>query len=70
MARMQQDSEVMAYRFYISDGIKALTGNTSGGNTCSMLTQRYYEILNPVKETEADAKSIIKRIVTKLGGAE
>ena len=70
MARMQYDSELMAYRFYISDGVKALTGNTTGGESCSVLAQRYYEILNPVTATEEDAQTIINRIVNKLGGAE
>lgn len=70
IARMKQDTEVMAYRFYISDGIKALTENTSGCETRSTLSVRFSDVLNPVTATEEDAKSIINRIVTRLGGAE
>lgn len=70
IARMKQDTEVMAYRFYISDGIKALTENTSGGEARSTLSQRYYDILNPVTADEEDAKKIINRIVKRLGGAD
>ena len=70
IARMKQDTEVMAYRFYISDGFKALTENTSGGESRSTLSMRFSDILNPVTSTEEDAKEIINRIVTRLGGTE
>lgn len=70
IARMKQDTEVMAYRFYISDGFKALTENTSGSEARAVLSQRYYDILNPVTANENDAKEIINRIVTRLGGTE
>lgn len=59
VSKFMQDFEDTAYRFYISDGIMALTHNTrrEGGY---MLAEHYRNIINPPKQR--DANEIIANI--------
>ena len=59
VSKFRKDFEDTAYRFYISDGLMALTHNTrrEGGY---ILDTHYKDILNPPEER--DGNEIIARI--------
>lgn len=68
MARFEQDTENDIYRQYLTEGIKAIAGNTAnyaGGNA---LSKSYSEVLEMAKrpDEKRTADEIIDNILGKL----
>lgn len=63
-ARIEQESEAMAYRFYIAEGIKATANNCSKMNGGVEITRSFAQVLdgmkNPDNRTAEDIKQHIK----------
>lgn len=69
VARMKEDHELSAYRFYISDGMRALTGNTATENK-QILNQSLYALLHPVNSRPEDSDNIINKFMKVFGATD
>lgn len=72
LARLKQYQRDEAYRFYVSDVLRAVAINTAGGNERMTINMSLHEILTPApKETRTDKEIIadIRDKITKIGGA-
>lgn len=70
-SRLKQHAEEVAYRIYVTDGLKAISGNT--GRSISQgteMTKRYYDVLTTAKKPPENrtAEEIISDIKRKLSG--
>lgn len=67
-ARLKTEQRDEAYRIYITDALKAISGSTSkfaGGN---YISERYYDLINPKPKDTRTAEDIINSIKKGLGG--
>lgn len=52
MARFKRRSEEISYRVYVTDALKCIAENTTGGDLRQRMTDRYYDRLGIEPETE------------------
>lgn len=61
-----KDMELLLYRAYVTDGLKALTDSVSGAFGGSALSRRWFDQLMDEKKPVEDAEQIKDRIKRKL----
>lgn len=54
MVRFKRRSEVISYRVYVTDALKCIAENTTGGDSRQHMTDRYYYRLGIEPEAEDD----------------
>ena len=67
MAFFRTHEQELAYKTYITDGLKVLTEHSARQYGGSVLTRRFIEIIRPAPE-EPTASDIKARFKRKLGG--
>lgn len=74
-SRVQQEELESSYRFFVSEGIKILTKNTSGGTETEILKMNFNEFIQkkkapPETRTANEIITGIKDKLTNLGGGQ
>ena len=73
LARFQSEQREETYRFYIAEGIRVLTENTTGKEDRTYMNKSLYDILSPkpqITETRSgkEIANDIRNKMKKLGG--
>ena len=73
MARYQREQRELAYRIFVTDGIKMVTENTARASGGSYMSQRYFDTIN-TKHDDRTAEEIaidtIKKAQLSFKGSE
>ena len=67
-ARLQMEQRDTAYRIYVTDTLKAITHNTTDGDSRVDITVRYAEMFSKKKKETRTPKEVIESIKQKLEG--
>lgn len=71
MTALKEENETKAFRIYLAECARIITGNTCGDpNKRAYIDRRFVDIINPRPIEKRSAEEIINHIKNKLNGEE
>lgn len=66
-ARHQSRQRDLAYRIFVTDGIRILTENTANFAGGKLMNNRFYDMLKPKKSDNRTGEMIVADVLSRIG---